>query len=422
MPRHHHANDFHRCPGRQRGAALMVMLVIMIMGSAAFLVSSLSRSGLQTERSQKTAEALVQAKEALIGYAASASTPGKLPCPEDILLIGTPNEGQALGSCSNALPVIGRLPWRTLGLGDLRDGNGDKLWYVLSAGFRNSPINSDTPAQLTVDGIPNAAVAIIFSPGTPINGQSRPIPTAATPPVITQYLELSNNDGDNTFTNSGPADTFNDRLLLITHNDLFRVVEKRVAKEVTNALNEYYCGFGNVNPSGGCIAACVNCFYPHPADFTDNSCLGNADISSVCNSGATNRGRIPSNLATAWDATSILRGYNSGNWFQANAWREVIFYAVATACTDGTSNCNGAGYLTLNNPAGTALTNQKVVVIAAGSTLPTTTPAQTRSSAGNKTNINNYLEDENLVPPDDVYTKSASSPTIPFNDIAISIP
>ncbi|MDD5181297.1 MAG: hypothetical protein PHT15_08570, partial [Gallionellaceae bacterium] len=64
MPHHHQANDFHHCPGRQRGAALMVMLVILVMGSAAFLVSSLSRSALQTERDQKTAEALAQAKEA----------------------------------------------------------------------------------------------------------------------------------------------------------------------------------------------------------------------------------------------------------------------------------------------------------------------------------------------------------------------
>lgn len=394
----------------------MVMLVIMVMGALTFLVSSLSKSGMQIERDKVTAAALAQAKEALIGYAASASTPGKLPCPEDTSRIGTSTEGQALSSCSNSSPTIGRLPWRTLGLGDIRDANGDKLWYVLSAGFRNSPINSDTPAQLTVDGISNKAVAIIFSVGAPINGQSRPTPTSSSPPDITQYLDSSNNGGGNTFVSTGPGN-FNDRLLLVTHDDLFHVVEKRVAREVVNALDEYYCGFANVDSSGSCITLGGNRYYPSPADFNDTSCLGNSNISSACISGATSRGRIPANPTIAWDAASILRGASSGNWFQANAWREVVFYTVATACTDGTSNCT-SGDLTLNNPSGTALNNQKVIVIATGSALA---PPQTRDNS-DKVLLSNYLEDENLMPLDNLYTKNSASPSAPFNDIATSIP
>ena len=282
----------------------MVMLVILVMGVATFLVSSLSRSALRIERDQKTAEALAQAKQALIGRAVSDNTvPGRLPCPEDTSLIGTPNEGQALGSCSNTLPVIGRLPWRTLGLGDIRDGNGDKLWYVLSAGFRNSPINSDTPAQLTVDGIPNSAVAIIFSVGPPINGQSRPIPTSSTPPAVTQYLELSNNDGDNTFVSNGPADTFNDRFQLVTPSDLFRVVEKRVAKEVKTALATYFA---------------TNGVYPYPANFLDSSCAG------MCYSDPTVcRGRLPQTaLPVDWVGLPT--------WFFTNRWYLPIIYSAGT--------------------------------------------------------------------------------------------
>lgn len=410
-------------PGKttQRGAALLVMLVILVMGAMTFLVRSLSTSAQKTARQETTAQALAQAKEALIGYAASASTPGKLPCPENTSLIGTAAEGQALASCSNSSQTIGRLPWRTLGLGDIRDASGDKLWYVLSAGFRNPPINSDTPAQLTVDGISNKAVAIILSAGPPTNGQSRPIPTSGSPPDITQYLDSSNNDGDNIFISIGSASTFNDRLLLVTHNDLFHVIEKRVTREVVNALNEYYCGFGNVDSSGNCIAPGGNRYYPFPADFNDIACLGYANIPSACNSGTTKRGRIPANPAIAWDATSILRGASSGNWFQANAWREVVFYTVATACTDGTSNCT-SGDLTLNNPSGTTLSNQKVAVITTGSALSTTTPAQSRAIISEKSNLNNYLEDENLSPLDDFFTKKPASTTTPFNDAVISIP
>ena len=407
---------------KQRGAVLMVMLVILIIGATAMLVSSLNSATLLSTRNSNTSMALAQAKMALIGYSAAGNTPGQLLCPENTALIGTSTEGSASGSCT--LPAIGRLPWRTLGIGPLRDGNGDLLWYAVSPGFRNSPINSDIPAQLTIDGVSSSAVAIIFSPGPPINGQSRPIPTSAIPPDVTQYLDLSNNDGDNTFVTSGSVNTFNDQLLPVTHDDLFHLVEKRVTKEVVNALNEYFCGAGNINPAGGCLAAGGNRYYPRPADFTDTSCLGNGLISTMpmmnsCPSSGTNRGRIPAHPATDWSPTSILNGANSSSWFQTNSWREVIFYAVATACTNGTSNCNGTGYLTLNNSTPPPLTNQKVVVIATGNALSTTTPAQVRTNNVDKTSINNYLEDENLSPLDDVYTKSAA---LPFNDIAISIP
>ena len=106
-------------------------------------------------------------------------------------------------------------------------------------------------------------------------------------------------------------------------------------------------------------------------------------------------------------------------WFQSNGWRELAFYTVAPACTDGTTNCNGAGYLTLNPATGSPMLNQKVIVIVAGTALATTMPAQSRS---NKTLLSNYLEAENLTPLDDVYTSGVASPSIPFNDVAISIP
>ena len=55
---------------------------------------------------------------------------------------------------------IGRLPWRTLGLPDLRDSSGERLWYAVSRQFArnptcmpNCPLTSDTLGQLTVTGI-----------------------------------------------------------------------------------------------------------------------------------------------------------------------------------------------------------------------------------------------------------------------------
>ena len=143
------------------------------MGAATILVSSFSKATLQIERDKKTAEALAQAKEALIGYAINVQfpnsnscyntfthinncpRPGELPCPD------TNNDGSA-DSCSNQSDRLGRLPWKTLGLPDLRDGSGERLWYAVSNNFKNNPrgncytagssgcLNSDTMGTISV--------------------------------------------------------------------------------------------------------------------------------------------------------------------------------------------------------------------------------------------------------------------------------
>lgn len=226
----------------QQGMALLILVFIITLAITSYILHSLSSASIEKERDTKTFAALSEAKTALLGWSVRQNSPGQLPCPEDITLIGLPTEGQAQSNCTSPNPVIGRLPWRTLGLGDIRDGNDEKLWYVISTGFRTSPINSNSLGQLTVDGVPNSAVAIIFSAGVPLAGQSRPATNAA-PAAITQYLESSNNDGDNTFVNSGPVGSFNDRLMPVSHAELFSIVTNRVLGEIKgdgNGLNGYY--------------------------------------------------------------------------------------------------------------------------------------------------------------------------------------
>jgi hypothetical protein len=214
----------------QKGAALILMAFILALAFTAYMVKLTTGVEYKAQRDLKTAKALDEAKQAILGWSATQSKPGQLPCPEDTSLIGFATEGQAKSSCT--LPAIGRLPWRTLGLGDIGDGNNDKLWYVISNGYRTSPININTAAQLTVNSIPNSAVAIIFSSGVPLSSQTRPIPTSSTPPDITQYLDLLNSSGSASFTTSGAANNFNDRLMLITKVELFSLVTKRILREV----------------------------------------------------------------------------------------------------------------------------------------------------------------------------------------------
>ncbi|MDO8311328.1 MAG: hypothetical protein Q7T25_05255, partial [Sideroxyarcus sp.] len=104
--RFNHAH--HRLGSTQSGAAFIVMLVIMVLGITTILVGSLSSAGTKIKRDVKTAEALAQAKDALIGKAAidTVYPPGNFPCPD------TDNDGVSdAGGADDCPQYIGRLPW-----------------------------------------------------------------------------------------------------------------------------------------------------------------------------------------------------------------------------------------------------------------------------------------------------------------------
>lgn len=375
----------------------MALLTVSVLY---FLVGQLDAATLRQQQEDATTQALAQAREALIAWSVmNNSAPGRLPCPEDTSKVGTALEGQALANCNNAATRIGRLPWRTLGLPPLSDGNGDPLWYVLSDGFRATPINVNTPAALTVDGAAASAVAIVFSPGTPLPGQTRSAVSAVNPPLPEDYLDLTNADGDTTFVSAGPSGTFNDRMLPVSHRDLFSAVNKRVAAEVVQALLVFYNGDHT---------------FPRPASFLDASCLGSAQIPVACNNAAVgNEGRIPANpdvLWTDYDPLSQLSGAINNTWFQGNGWRELVYYAVSDKCLAPSLNCSGPGnYLSVDGTA-----DARVAVIVAGSILP----GQGRAGI-QRMIVTNYLEGDNATVADNSYVSGPASPI--FNDIAKAI-
>ena len=266
----------------QRGFALIALLALAALITA-FLIASalnLTSAGNSNEREDRSMSALRKAKAALIAYAASEQwqlykgevtlQPGALPCP-DILHDGTENEE---GDSDCILPLtsslIGRLPYKTLGINDLRDASGEQLWYALSANFRKASgttvINSDTQAcdtpacnpgesHLTVTGTApaNNVVAVLFAPGEAILGQIRSSdPTNAAHNNPANYLEnfTLNVDGIHfTFTTAQPSDTFNDRVLAITQADLMAAVEPVVAARIERdvkplLLTEYFGKWG----------------------------------------------------------------------------------------------------------------------------------------------------------------------------------
>ena len=382
----------------QRGAAALILVLLVLLTGTAVMFSGISAQEFKTERDKQTSRALAEAKQAIIAWSVRNATPGQLPCPEDKTKIGSTVEGEAMTIC-NTLPAIGRLPWKTLGLGDLRDGNGDQLWYVISNGFRGSPINSDTVAQLTVDGVANNAVAIVFSPGIPLDIQSRLQPTSSSPPNPADYLDLANADGDNSFISKLANTTFNDRLIQITHDDLFSAVEKKVLREVRRCFDDYAAA------SGGKYSWAVPM-----ADY-------NSAIKLTTAKEGTLFGRVPTNLSRAVSAVddTTMKQYWSQvascsllfdltSYWYSNNWQDFVFYQISTLFKPGTSTASDM--CTVNHDANCLNVNGSgsyhAILLIAGN-LRT---GESRATDTQKKLIQNYLEEDNA--------HTTSSPALNF--------
>lgn len=285
---------------RQRGIAFLLSVVTLVLGAAAIFYGFSSPSRLDVMKDKKTTMALAQAKLALIGYAAGRNLlgsvrPGDLPCPDtnDSGSAGSPN-------CNAQVSRVGRLPWKELGLPDLRDGDGERLWYAVSNNFKkdvrtacDTPnaagcLNSDTRGTITIrdaagnivhdaansDPASSGVIAVVFSPGAVLKRQGATTqdrsctggsctlagictssPAISTPkcnPV--NYLDVVvgiENNAD--FVDGSSANGFisgivrdsngniivNDRLITITYQDLMPLLEKRVAKEALDCLTTY---------------------------------------------------------------------------------------------------------------------------------------------------------------------------------------
>jgi hypothetical protein len=329
-----------------RGQALLILLVMMSIAAMLLVYGSTTEAGRAVKADSRTRVALEYARQALIGRAiGDANRPGSLPCPD-----GDGDGSADLFAGSNCPTYIGRLPWRTLGLGDLRDETGEPLWYALSPGFRDHPaappLNSDTRGTLTVysgsDATPmtREAVAVVFAAGTALGAQARddtPAQCSTTGKHIPRnrcaanYLDpagsLNNASAAGPFIVASPGPSHNDKLAMLVTADFMPLVEQRVALELRNALIAYRTTS---------ICAC----YP----WADT---GSAGISEP----GASRGRIPalSALPEAWKAGTLPA------YFAANDWARVIHYSVARSALEGTgkscTTCTDA-VLSLDGAAG----------------------------------------------------------------------
>lgn len=304
MPGSHHPSQ----SPRQQGVILITLFALLGVSALYLLIKQFNTAQLQITRDQITTAALIQAKEALIGRAVNDNNrPGVMSCPD----IDDDGSAESPISYGGVCPsYIGRLPWKTLDLPDLRDGNGDRLWYALSSSLRDDasaqPINSSTPGNLTVDST-NQIAAIIFSPGPPLATQvGRPSNNVA------DYLDGSNADADNNYTSGLISSRFNDRLMIISRDELFRAVNKRIVAEVR--------GSSPLGTSGSRLLG----YYANPIhhEYPWAAAINNGVPTS-----GTLTGFVPYNVPGLFLPT----------WLASNGWYDLITYSVAPEFQPGTA-------------------------------------------------------------------------------------
>lgn len=124
----------------QRGYALVLTLILISLAMLYAVANLGDPQRLGLARGDRTQRALVQARAALLGYAATYRDQhprqvfGYLPCPD------LDNDGYAEGSCGRAgEAALGLLPYKTLRLPEVLDEANGHLWYIVAGGFKNNP-------------------------------------------------------------------------------------------------------------------------------------------------------------------------------------------------------------------------------------------------------------------------------------------
>jgi hypothetical protein len=324
----------------QAGITAWVMLLLLTAMAGLLLQVAFQQQPRQTAM-HKTMAALALAQQALLAYAyqpllttkpcgKNCPRPGDLPCPD------RNNDGIAEGNCSTSAR-LGRLPWRTLGLGDIRDGSGERLWYAVSDRYKNNtriwPLNTDTPGSWTVraqNGMlwdatqGSGVVAVIIAPMQPLLRKDGWLQQrdALSSEEARHYLDLSEL-GDNASPSESSAQGFVQAPASVFFNDVVwpvtaSLMHKRMQQQVLSELKRAFRCSNQV---------CAG--LPLSAAIADRSCLGEQSLSAgQCLPATSGLGRLPVAADARWPLAlqQMLDGDAMHHWFQQNGWREQVFY------------------------------------------------------------------------------------------------
>ena len=456
---------------RQRGAALLLIMLGVIAATATVLLLNLSRDELRTRQLTQSQAMLATAREALIDYALlnpdlNPGQPYSLPCP-DIDASGGFDEGEAHTTACGAagVSVMGRLPWRTLGVPALKDAASACLWYVVSGSWKNADvdtaelINIDSNGQLQLFDIETATlseglvaderpVAMILAPMQALATQTRPGVSAGTDCVqgasAANYLDRDAGSGISNAVLSGSADTIdllavvagsrddhNDRIVTITRRDIERSVTGRAdflnsMRSLGLAAAACLAHYGASNPGGANDRR-----LPWPATVTLGDYRQNINYDDADNgfySGRLADIADDSNAATGNAIARVLSDCDSSvvpEWTVVQMarwqhWKDHFFYAVGEAFSPSAatpSNCGNC--LTVNGSGQYAAT-----LMFANSRLSGQQRDAPPTDTDTKRFPSNYLEGPNAsnVPgPASASDFASGLPSATFNDLLFCI-
>lgn len=369
-------------PGRQKGAALLVMMLVVIVGAAALLVSKLNRNGSSLRQVSATQEALAVAKDALLAYAMAypdkmPGTAVQLPCP-DLDAGGSTQDGEAHEfNCGAAgETMLGRLPWKTLGISAVSDGASECLWYVVSGEYKSAAaasaamLNPDSNGQLQlfqsesgaiVEGQAAAGrpVAMVIAPGPSLAGQVRQSRTQPDQQCSDDFniAAFLDSDGGTGVSNAvisgavaieqfvraaGSVDGLNDRVLTISREELAGLVYERhdfamQIRQLTEAVAQCVAAYGKSNPGG---LSDLRLPWPAPLDLADYR----TDLEYDDIAGGLLSGRLPDTVDDSAALTGNLAGrvlsdcnplaaplWNAAMLARWKNWKDHYFIYVAEA-------------------------------------------------------------------------------------------
>jgi len=359
----------------QRGAFLLLATLVLVVAIGFVFAMELAAPASQASRDRITERAIAEAREALLAYGADRAVttlvgPGYLPCPDlDNDGWGEPTCGSLAGDNGQS-DRLGRLPWKTLGIADLRDGDGERLWYAVSTRYKGllncaasaacvdmSPDVAlgtitvrDSAGAIVHDGTlaepyraaEGGAVAVVIAPGAPLGSQSRSCATgdcdergrcltdppqraAACDPA--NYLEGDNAafvDRSDAAGRARNADGFrqgpvalpdgrvsvNDRVSALGYRDVMPRMMRRVALEAASCLRSWAAMHGGYPAP---VPLCAQATSPTPWSAVEGARFG----------------RIAD---AAWGEPCTLATPASHSWWKA--WRLNVFYAAQPGAID----------------------------------------------------------------------------------------
>ena len=426
----------------QRGAVLLLLMMVFLISGIWLGIRYL---GSVPGPANPDVSGLIEARNILLAAVITAAgpviAPGRLPTPDFLDPVEAPanNYDGDWNSCATStwvpgagLPAIGgtlaantrcfgRIPWRTLALGQYAsvpqsDPRGVIPWYAMSPNVISGCIPKLNPSILNTTYTPfppgtcktvaqpfpwltvrdpkgnlitDRAAAVLILPGPALGSQNRTstalpgprgyldsVTVAATciqPCVPGTYDNARFNWPNNvglSFIQCAPADTVdakdvnyaapyacNDRLTFITIEELMEVTERAAMQHAAGRLRQYF----SINGFFPYAAPLGTVSYGECQDLTLSGLLPSKATTSPGNPNPCTHARFDS-------AISYPQPFYFEGWFNVNDWGDYIYYAVAPGCTQfsptesSRQDCKGSSA----RLASGAINNARAILIGTG--------------------------------------------------------